>query len=220
MSDGNTQQHKHAALWPVFASFSMLDMMVPTMRAAFFDAVAKIRDDAVQAERERWATIRPSLSFRNLFTHNAEPISDADIATVQKALMPHLLDDHSPEFDARALLIQKMILRIHDETKRADDIAKALLSANVIDRAPVNPRYVYQPGVGMVHAREDEPEPTGWIDWHGGACPVPLSTWVECVLDDGAVISNRAAAFTWRPDADYGADRKPRLVKRYRVVTK
>lgn len=60
-----------------------------------------------------------SRKFETLFTHDAEPISDADLVTVTRALMPHLLDRHDAEFDARALLISKLISRVHLEKNKA-----------------------------------------------------------------------------------------------------
>lgn len=49
--------------------------------------------------------------------------------------------------------------------------------------------------IGVSAQSDDE----GWIDWHGGECPVDLDTVVDCIYDDGfKAFGTRARNFSWK----------------------
>lgn len=52
-----------------------------------------------------------------------------------------------------------------------------------------------QPIQGLADTPPSPPEPE-WIEWHGGDCPVPPDTMVECRRGDGIIIKD--LAFKWR----------------------
>lgn len=43
-----------------------------------------------------------------------------------------------------------------------------------------------------------KPDDDGWIDWHGGECPVDLETVVDCIYTDGfKAFGTRARNLSW-----------------------
>lgn len=71
---------------------------------------------------------RKQTSVQPLFKNEPGPIDDHDLATITRALMPLMLDEHHAEFDARSLLVSKLISRIIEEKNRYERLINSLAS--------------------------------------------------------------------------------------------
>ena len=57
-----------------------------------------------------------------------------------------------------------------------------------------------------------KPKDDGWIEWHGGECPVAPETWVEYVLRNGSRCRLSEATLRWTHNNE------PEDIIRYRIV--